>query len=81
MVPELHVEEKYIYPSSRNFVGLLGPVVQLVSCLMNLVFVTVVGTQELLGHLIHISDTGAEVIHLRFQSVEPAAINNILVSV
>lgn len=47
---------------------------------MNLVFVTVVGTQELLGYLVHISDTSAEVIHLRFQSVKPAAINKRLVS-
>lgn len=53
----------------------LRPVVELVSCLVDLVFVAVIGAQQLLGHVVHVSNSGAQVVHLRLKCLKPAAKN------
>lgn len=57
------------------YVTALLPVVQLISRLVYLVFVTVVRAQQLLCHQVYVGYTSSEVIHLRLQSLKSVVIN------
>lgn len=45
---------------------------------MDLVLATVVRAQQLLCHLVYISDLSTYVVHLRFKSLEPAEANEFI---
>lgn len=57
---------------SESPMGSYRPVVELVLGLVDLVLVTVLRAQELLVHLVHVSDARRKVVHLRLQRLKPA---------